>query len=256
MISLVLITKNEAKKIRRCIESCQSLVNDIVVLDSGSTDKTEHIAKSLGARFHTQSWIGFGKQKQKAVSLAVNDWILCLDADEYLSKALQEAIRQINLDTKQTIAYSMNRCNLFLGRWLRHGEGYPDRMIRLFNRKHAYWSDDAVHEKIICNGKISHIDADIMHESADTLTRYISKQNLYTETQALTLPPKTTPAILLHMLVSPFARFMKNYVFRLGFLDGIPGFVHAGIGALSSYLKYLKMYEQTQHFKVPNSPVE
>ena len=240
-LSACLIVLNEADRLSPCLESL-SFADEILVVDSGSRDNTLAVAKSFGAKVINQSWLGYGRQKQFAVDQAEHDWVLCLDADERLTPELAGEIREI-LASPRADAYDIPRRNLFLGRWLGHGEGYPDRSLRLFDRRKARWSDDPVHEKVICEGKVGHLKADLRHESADRIDRYLTKQNRYTSLQAKELALRGKQASIPRMLLSPLLRFIKFYFFRRGFLDGVPGLVHILIGCMNSFFKYAKLYE-------------
>lgn len=185
-ISLVVITKNEASCLAKCLQSAD-FVSEIVVVDSGSTDDTVQIAERLGAKVFHQDWLGFGPQKQFAVNCAKYDWVLCLDADEYLSPRLKESLKNLFTKDPTDHAYCFPRCNKFFGRFLRHGEGYPDLSLRLFNRQYAHWSEDLVHEKIVPNDQdfqVRRLEGDLMHESGESISKYIEKQNTYTSIQA------------------------------------------------------------------------
>jgi hypothetical protein len=135
----------------------------------------------------------------------------------------------------------MPRCNRFMGRWLRHGEGYPDWKTRLFHREYAHWSGDAVHEHVLTTAPVMRLTGDLMHDSAESLERYLDKQNRYTTLQAERMMADGQAASALHLVFSPLVRFLKFYVFRLGFLDGLPGLVHIGIGCMNSFNKYAKL---------------
>jgi hypothetical protein len=135
----------------------------------------------------------------------------------------------------------MPRCNRFLGRWLRHGEGYPDWSVRLFHRAHARWSDDAVHEKIVTGQPVVRLHGDLLHDSAETLEKYLDKQNRYTTLQAELLRSAGRRASVAQLLLSPALRFVKFYLVRLGFLDGVPGLVHIAIGCMNTFNKYAKL---------------
>ena len=237
--SVVIITKNATTQLAACLESA-SFADEIVVIDSGSTDGTAELAVERGARVIQKEWLGFGRQKQFAVAAARHDWVLCLDSDERVSEALRASI-QAALATPAARAYTIARCNRFMGRWLRHGEGYPDWSLRLFDRRHARWSDDPVHERVLTDAPVARITGDLLHDSAETLTTYLAKQNRYTTLaarEALARGKRAGPAKL---LLSPLLRFIKFYVFRLGFLDGLPGLVHILIGCQNSFAKYAKM---------------
>jgi hypothetical protein len=168
--------------------------------------------------------------------------VLCLDADERVSTQLRASIEHA-LTAPVAPVYRMARCNRFLGRWLRHGEGYPDWSPRLFDRRNARWSDDPVHEKVLYAVTPGTLGGDLLRESAKDLARYLDKQNRYTTLAAEQLYERGRNAGAFELLASPVVRFFKFYVLRLGFLDGLAGLVHIGIGCMNSYLKYAKLIE-------------
>ena len=240
-LSAVLITQNAAHQIESCLASL-AFADEILVIDSGSSDATRSLAESRGARVLDKEWLGFGRQKQFAVDQAKHDWVLCIDADERVSAPLAESIRAA-LEQPSAQVYRMARCNRFLGRWLRHGEGYPDWSARLFDRRAARWSNDPVHEKVLHAATPATLTGDLLHESAEHLAQYLAKQNRYTTLAARQLYERGASAGVLRMLASPALRFLKYYVLRLGFLDGLPGLVHVSIGCTNSFLKYAKLAE-------------
>lgn len=240
-ISVVLISRDAAGTIPACLESV-SFADDIVLVDSGSADETMQIARQFGARIFQREWQGFGRQKQFAVDQARHDWALCLDTDERVSPALAQSIRAVLANPAYKV-YAMPRCNRFMGRWLRHGEGYPDWSVRLFHRGFAQWSHDTVHEKVLTTQAVGRLTGDLMHESAEDLVDYLSKQNGYTTTQAEALFSQGRQSSALQTALSPVARFCKFYFFRLGLLDGLPGLVHISIGCFNSFIKYAKLRE-------------
>ena len=237
--SVVIITKNAARQLAACLESA-SFADEMLVVDSGSSDGTAELAGKHGARVLQKEWLGFGAQKQFAVEAAGHDWVLCLDADERVSEPLRAGILAA-LAAPAAQAYAMPRCNRFMGRWLRHGEGYPDWSLRLFNRRHARWSDDPVHEQVLTEAQVARIQADLLHDSAETLAGYLDKQNRYTSMQAEALFKAGKRAGVAQLLLSPALRFVKFYFLRLGFLDGIAGLVHIAIGCCNSFHKYAKL---------------
>jgi len=189
-----------------------------------------------------RDWPGFGAQKNFAVAAAAHDWVLCLDADERVTPELAAAIAALFAGGQPAAAaYSLSRRNRFLGRWLAHGEGYPDWNIRLFDRRCARWSDDLVHEKVVADGTPARLDGDLLHASAESIDAYIAKQNRYTTVQAEQMHARGERAGAAQLVFSPVARFLRFYVFRLGFLDGLAGFAHIAIGAFASFLKYAKL---------------
>jgi glycosyltransferase involved in cell wall biosynthesis len=240
-LSAVLIARNAAAVLAPCLESL-AFADEIVVVDSGSSDGTAEIAKRFGARLVQKEWLGFGRQKQYAVDQARHDWVLCLDADETVSPRLAASILAA-LAAPVSPVYRMPRRNRFLGRWLSHGEGYPDWSPRLFNRMNARWSDDLVHEKVLYAVTPGTLQGDLMHDSSDDLTAYLERQNRYTTLAARQAYELGRSAGFLHILLSPVVRFLKFYVLRLGFLDGMPGLLHISIGCMNSYLKYAKLIE-------------
>lgn len=239
--SVVIIARNAATQLAACLESA-AFADELLVVDSGSSDGTAELAAGRGARVLQHEWLGFGAQKQFAVQAARHDWVLCLDADERVSEPLRASILAA-LAAPTAAAYAMARCNRFMGRWLRHGEGYPDWSLRLFDRRRARWSDDAVHEKVLTDAPAARIAGDLLHDSAETLAGYLDKQNRYTSLQAEALFRAGRRAGVAQLVLSPLLRFAKFYFLRLGFLDGLPGLVHILIGCQNSFAKYAKMLD-------------
>jgi glycosyltransferase involved in cell wall biosynthesis len=238
-LSAVLITRNSEAVLPACLQSL-TFADEIVVVDSGSTDATLDIARRANAKIVHQDWLGYGRQKQFAVAQAAHDWVLCVDTDERVSDALHESIL-FELRAPRFHAYEMPRRNRFLGRWLKHGEGYPDWSLRLFDRRHANWSDDPIHEKVLTDGPVGRLDGDLLHESEQGLADYLAKQDRYTTLQAELLHAGGKRAGLARLLLSPPLRFIKFYFLRLGFLDGIPGLLHILVGCRNSFAKYAKL---------------
>jgi glycosyltransferase involved in cell wall biosynthesis len=239
-LSVVLVTQNAAAQLSECLASV-AFADEVVVVDSGSSDGTAEVAEHYGARVLSKEWMGFGRQKQFAVEQAAHDWVLCLDADERVSRELAASLVRA-LNAPAAPVYRMARRNRFLGRWLRHGEGYPDWSARLFDRRRARWSEDAVHERVV-GGPVGTLAGDLMHESAADLGRYLEKQNRYTSLAAEELHRQGRSAGIADLALSPLARFVKFYLLRLGFLDGLPGLVHISIGCMNSFMKYAKLME-------------
>jgi len=240
-LSLVVIARDAADQIVACLDSA-SFVAEALVVDSGSRDDTVEIAKSRGARVLHREFDGFGPQKRYAVAQAAHDWVLCMDADERVSPQLAASIaEQFRAGTPPALAYALARRNRFLGRWLSHGEGYPDWNVRLFDRRRARWTDDAVHEHVVADGPVERLVGDLMHASAESIDAYIAKQNRYTTLQAQAMHARGERAGSLRIALSPIARFVRFYVLRGGFLDGVAGFAHVAIGAFASFLKYVKL---------------
>ena len=216
--------------------------DEVLVVDSGSTDGTVALAEARGARVVRQAWLGFGRQKQFAVAAAAHDWVLCLDVDERVTPRLADSIRQALAGGRHK-AWRMARRNRFLGAWLSHGEGYPDWSLRLFHRAHAGWSNDEVHEAVLTTSEVGRLDGDLLHDSAEDVSTYMAKQNRYTTLHAQALYRQGVRAGYARLFVNPVVRFLKFYFLKLGFLDGGPGFAHVVIGCNNTFHKYLKLIE-------------
>lgn len=238
-LSAVIITRDAALQLPECLAAL-GFCAEILVVDSGSGDATVDIARQAGARVIETHWRGFGPQKRFAVEQAAHDWVLCLDADERVSPELVASI--VAVSGKPTFsAYRFPRRNRFMGRYLRHGEGYPDWSLRLFDRRHARWSDDAVHERVSADGPVGTLAGDLLHDSAESLERYLDKQNRYSTLAAEAALAAGRRGSVVRLLLSPLARFFKFYFLRLGFLDGVPGLVHILIGCWASFAKHAKL---------------
>ena len=242
-LSVVIIAKNAATQIAACIDSV-AFADEILVVDSGSGDETRAIADVRGCRVIEKEWLGFGRQKQFAVSEARHEWVLCLDVDERVTPRLQDSIRAA-LHTQTHKAWRMPRRNRFLGRWLEHGEGYPDWSLRMFHRQFASWSNDPVHEAVITTVDVGTMAGDLLHDSAEDVKTYLDKQNRYSSLHAEALFQQGVRAGYFKLFLSPLARFIKFYFIRLGFLDGGPGFAHVAVGCFAAFAKYAKLIELT-----------
>jgi glycosyltransferase involved in cell wall biosynthesis len=253
-LTVAIITLNAGAQIGPCLASVD-FADEILLVDSGSTDGTIEIATRAGARIEPKEWLGFGRQKAYAVSIARNDWVLCLDADERLTEELARSMHTAMANPRYR-AYRMARRNRFLGRWLAHGEGYPDWSLRLFHRAHAGWSSDEVHEAVLTTVDVGQLDGDLLHDSAEDVATYIGKQNRYSTLQARTLFAQGVRASYWRLLASPLVRFFKFYVMRMGFLDGGPGFAHIVIGCGNTFHKYLKLIEleRAEQSRMKGSP--
>jgi len=240
-----IITHNESENIFHCITSVNFFA-EVLVIDSGSTDDTVAIAEKAGARVIHNPWPGYGLQKQLAFDNASHDWVFSIDADERVSPLLKQSLIELFAlpsTTPTHPGYLINRCNHFMGQPLRHGEGYPDWLLRFADRTRARWSEDPVHEKIQLIGEKGKLLGDLDHHTEGQIGSYLVKQNNYTTLQARNLFEKGKKASGWKLVASPLVRFLKFYFLRLGFLDGVPGFVHISIGCFNSFCKYAKLRE-------------
>jgi glycosyltransferase involved in cell wall biosynthesis len=230
-LSVVIITKNEEKFIADAIKS-SLFADEILILDSGSTDATYSIAKELGAKVMHQDWLGFGMQKNKAIELANNDWVFILDSDERITLELQSEIL-ITLKNPAADGYRVARLNNFFGKYVRRCGLYPDYSIRLFNRQKGRLNNVTVHESVKIDGKIGKLKNHMLHLAFDTVEEFYNKQKIYAS-----LSQKDSS--LVKALISPVWTFVKIYIFRLGFAEGWRGFIIAKVYAQYTFWKYFK----------------
>jgi glycosyltransferase involved in cell wall biosynthesis len=241
-ISLVVITKNAEEHIARCLKSVP-FASDVVVLDSGSTDRTVQVAKEMGARVFSEEWRGFGPQKRRATELAKTDWVLNLDADEALSEESQNELRVVLSQTPQHEAFAFPRLSFHMGRWIRHGGWYPDWQTRLYNRTTANWTSDTIHEKVQAR-YIQKLKAPLLHWVFKDLTDQVNTNNRYSGLGTDQLERTGCLFSLFHLVTKPWVKFFETYFWKRGFLDGVPGFVIAVGAAYSVFLKWSKLWER------------
>ena len=229
-ISVIIITLNEESNIKRCLESVRQF-DEIIIVDSGSTDQTIDIAQKLGARVIHKDWLGFGPQKQYAVNQANHDWILSIDADEYLSIELISEISILNLENP-TIAFEINRRSFFLGKEIKHSGWNPDYVTRIFNRNNCKFTNDLVHEKVIGFNKSTKLFGLMFHNTYTSLDQVEKKTKQYGSIGQQTRKKKK------NAILSAAWAFFRTYFIKLGFLDGISGFRIATMNARSTFIKY------------------
>ena len=240
-VSAVLITRDAGPDLTRCLASLD-FVDEIVVLDQGSTDETLAICSRFGARTHQQKeWLGFGRMKGTAVALCSNRWVLSIDADEEVSPELKRAI--LNLPEEPAPpAYAINRLTSFLGRWIRHCGWQPDWVVRLFDRERARFNDRAVHEAVETTGEVGHLDGLLLHYSYTTLEQYLEKLNRYTTLATQEAIADGKRATFLGALLRAKFTFLRMYVLRRGFLDGKHGLLLCLYSSFYVLTKYLKIW--------------
>lgn len=246
MLSLVVIAQDEADRLGRCLDSVPWAVERIVV-DSGSTDATREVARSHGARFVRADWPGHVAQKNRALGLATQPWVLSLDADEWLEPEAATAIRQAITDPPPGVeGFRLARCNHWLGRPIRHGRWYPDRKLRVVRRGRARWVGDDPHDRLTCDGGVVDLVGDIGHVPYRDFAEHLSTIDRYTAISAATLDGRGVRARRRDVLVRPPLRFVDGYLLRQGFRDGGAGLVLAGLGAAYTGLKWGRLW-QRQH---------
>lgn len=248
-LSAVIITLNEEKNIRRCIESLQSVADEIIVVDSLSTDKTKEICLGLGVRFIEQKFLGYIEQKNFALSMATYDHVLSLDADEALDDQLQSEILKLKSNF-QCDGYEFNRLTMYNGFWVRHCGWYPDKKLRLIKKDKAKWGGTNPHDALILEGTLGYIPGDLKHYSYDSISSHILQTNKFSTIEAQSLFKRGKRASLLKILTRPPFQFFKDYILKKGFLDGRYGFIICLINSLYVLLKYAKMMDLELNKKV------
>ncbi len=239
-ISATIITYNEERNLPRAIESLRC-ADEIVVVDSGSTDRTVELARKLGARVVETVWRGYAKQKNFAAEQASHDWILSLDADESLSEALEAEIWRLKKAGPQFDAYTMPRLARYLGRWIRHSGWHPDRKVRLYDRRKAEWVGDYVHESVRAAGSVGHLESNLLHFTCDSLSEHIKTMDRYTTLAAEQLIEARRQVSWGRLIFEPPWTFFNTYFLKCGFLDGVEGLAIANMAALYNFLKYAKV---------------
>jgi glycosyltransferase involved in cell wall biosynthesis len=239
-ITATIVTFNEERNIARAIESLRC-ADEVVVVDSGSNDKTREIAARLGARVIEEPWRGYAAQKNFAAGCASFDWILSIDADEALSEELEGEIATLKQEVPAFAAYSMPRLAQYLGRWILHGGWYPDRKVRLYDRARAQWTGEYVHESIqVRAGGVGRLEGKLLHFTCDSLSAHLRTLDRYTTLAARELVDRGAKIGLRRLLIDPVWTFVRTWILRRGFLDGAQGIAIAWMAALYTFLKYAK----------------
>jgi glycosyltransferase involved in cell wall biosynthesis len=240
-VSATVITLNEARNIRECLASL-NWASEIIVVDSGSTDGTPDLARAAGATVITREWPGYAAQKDYAASQAAHDWILSIDADERVTPELAAEIQRTLEQPADRVAFRVPRVTFHLGRWIRHTDWYPDYQLRLYDRRHASWARRRVHESVTARGPVGRLSHDLQHYAYRDIGHHYETMQNYTRLAALQMFDEGRRATLLHLLVHPPAAFLRNYVLKAGFLDGIPGLIISAMNSYYVFLKFAKLW--------------
>ena len=253
-LSVIIITHNEAGNIADCLASV-AFADEIVVLDSGSTDQTVALARAAGAVVHiSANWPGFGPQKNRALAFAAGDWVLSLDADERVTPKLAAQIQKA-MAGGSGLAYKLPRLTQFCGRWIHHCGWTPDHVLRLFMRGTARFSDDLVHERLVLSqGKIKCLDSPLLHFSYPTQAHYWRKLEQYSQAWARQRQAMGQTTSMSRAALAGVVTFVRAYFFRLGFLDGAMGFAVCTMQAQAAFGKYFALYCLNQDHEAPTNP--
>jgi glycosyltransferase involved in cell wall biosynthesis len=242
-ISAVIISYNEQEKIESCLCSLSSVADQIIVVDSFSTDDTLEICRRHADKIVQRPWTGYRDQKQFAVSLADHDWVLSIDADERLAEELAAELRAWKDSTPRANGYFLPRRTFFLGRWIRYTTWYPDWQMRLFRKSKGNWEGGRVHESFRVQGRTGKMKAPLEHFTYSSLSEYATQLERFSSLKAADQYEAGQRAGLLKLVCQPPAIFFKNYLLRLGFLDGVPGFAVSALSAVSRLFQLLKLWE-------------
>jgi len=244
VLSVIIICKNEKNHIRDCLESV-SWADEIIVLDSGSTDNTVTICQEYTDKVKITDWPGFGMQKQRALELATQPWVLSLDADERVTEESKLEILDI-LDNPESVeGYHLPRSSNFCGSFMRYSGWYPDYVLRLFRRDCARFTEDPVHERVICSGNTAHLKSPLLHYTYDSLDEAVEKANLYSSLGAEKLYNEGKKCSISKAVLKGVWAFLRTYLLRQGFRDGKHGFLLAVVNAEATYNKYAKLALKT-----------
>jgi glycosyltransferase involved in cell wall biosynthesis len=241
-LSVITLALNEEQNIAECLDSVK-WADEILVVDSGSTDKTVELAKRYTQTVLTVEWKGYGATKNYALQQATGDWILWLDADERVPQALAEEIRHVIQSTNACAGYSVPRRAYFLGKWIRHCGWYPGRVTRLFRRSRSRFTESNVHEQIVVEGAIGELKNDLLHFTDPNLHHYFHKFNRYTTLAAQDLQQTGKKFTISDIVVRPFFTFVKMYFLKRGFVDGVQGFILCIVSSAYVFTKYAKLWE-------------
>lgn len=243
-ISAIIISYNEEDRIAACLKSLEGVVDEVVVVDNGSTDNTQSIASSFGAIVFQQEWLGYGPQKNFAINQTTHDWILQIDCDERLDETLKQAIKKLK-QCEMSGAYEIPFLHNYYGKFIRHGLQFPDKKLRLWNKKDFIWDDKQVHESLMVPAgfKLTKLQGYILHFTYISIEQHIKKSNRYSTEGAGQLFMKGKKNYWWKIWLSPFFTFVNAYFFRLGLLDGWHGFVIAKMEATTTFMKYAKLWQ-------------
>lgn len=239
-LSVVIITKNEEHNIRRCLESVK-WADEIILIDSQSTDNTVEIAGEYGVKIFSPEWRGYGPAKQEGVNNATGEWILSIDADEEATPELTEEIKKILTADENYDGYLINRHTNFMGKWINHCGWYPDYLLRLFRKGSGNFNDAVIHEKVEINGKTRELKSELLHYSYPTLEAYLERLNQYTTLGAEVALANGKKAGNFDIVFRPFISFIDHFLTHQGFQDGIEGFVISVMSSVSVMVKYVKL---------------
>ena len=255
-LSVSVIASNEEANLERCLRSVDGLAKEIILVHNDCKDRTVEIAESFGAHCFEETWRGHRDQKNLALDKTSHPWSLCLDADEELSVPLRTSLRTFLENASENAAFDgayFSRLSFFLGRWIKHGDWYPDHNLRLVRRERGRWSGSREHDKMKVEGRTKKLSGDLLHYSFPSIRSYLEKTNYYADVFLQRQLDAGKSWRLRDAALRPFWRFFRTYVLRRGFLDGFPGFFLAFATAFSTLVRHSRLYEEEARQRVDES---
>ncbi len=242
-ISVCIITYNEEDRVEETLKSVEEISDEIIVVDAFSTDRTPEIVKSFGAKFFQREWDGYSNQKNFAISKAQHPWVLSIDADERISKELKDEIAKLKNIEHDFDGFSFKRRTFYMGKWIKHSGWYPDKKVRLFKKDLAQWEGDFVHENLVFKGKVKELKGELLHYSYRNLADHILRINRYSTLASQKMFKEGKKSSYAKILLLPPITFLKHFIFRLGFLDGVQGLLISMFSSYYVFLKFAKLRE-------------
>lgn len=243
-VSAVIVCCDEEENVERCLQSL-TWADEIVVVDSFSQDRTVELCRKYTSRIFQREWLGMVRQREYAVSLAQNDWVFAVDADEVITETLRnEVLMRLSEDKEDNSGYYIKRHSHYLGRWIDHGGWYPDFKLRLFRKDKVYVGGENPHDKCFVQGRTAKLNGEMIHYPYKNISRQLRTIDTYSDIVSERLFEKSPAFLLIKMIFRPPAKFLETYIYKLGFLDELPGFVISVLSSYYVFLKYAKLWER------------
>ena len=248
-VSAVIVCCDEEENIERCLQSL-AWANEIIVVDSFSQDRTLELCRKYTNRIFQREWSGMVQQRAYAVSLARNEWVFAIDADEVVTERLRdEVLTKLSEDKNEKSGYYIKRHTSYLGRWINHGGWYPDFKLRLFRKDKVYVGGENPHDKCFVHGKTAKLKGEMIHYPYKNISRQLRTIDSYSDIVSEKLFQEKVAFPLVKMFIKPFVKFLETYIYKLGFLDGLPGFVISALSSYHVFMKYAKLWEKKKNHK-------
>ena len=254
-VSAVIVCCDEEENVERCLQSL-TWTDEIVVVDSFSQDRTVELCRKYTSRIFQREWSGMARQREYAVSLAQNEWVFAVDADEVVTETLRdEVLMRLSEDRNGNSGYYIKRHSYYLGKWINHGGWYPDFKLRLFRKDKVYVGGENPHDKCFVHGKTAKLKGEMIHYPYKNISRQLRTIDSYSDIVSEKLFQEKVAFPLVKMFIKPFVKFLETYIYKLGFLDGLPGFVISALSSYHVFMKYAKLWEKRNAVKHESTQV-